>query len=380
MRHELHQDHDRDPLFSRLAGAMFVSVLLHTSFFAVVHLGNLYHWWDARPFALFRKVRLTPEEIAQLQEAQRQAEAQQPTIFVQVTQPADEPPVEDTPYYSSLSSLAANPQPGDQDQPRLEGTQNRSIRLEEAPALPTGRPTPPPPSPERVSSETRPEPVRTPPPRPEPVVEAQAPVLAEARAEPARAPGIGELALVQPQVRVESPAPVEPVRVPEPVPPPEKPWVRTDPTAPSGPATPPPKARPRTVTEARIRQNLLAGEKMQQEGGVARVGGASMNVKGTGFGAYDEVLALTVQNRWFALLDARRYAGRVVGEVVVNFKLYADGSVRIVEPTRSTVDPLHANYCVRAISDPAPFEKWPEEMLRVIGSNFREVRFTFYYN
>ena len=144
--------------------------------------------------------------------------------------------------------------------------------------------------------------------------------------------------------------------------------------------TPPPRARPRTVTEARLRQNLLAGEQMKQEGGVPRVGKVALDVRATGFGAYDEALIMAVQNRWFALLDERRFAGGTTGRVVVKFKLYSDGSVRIVEPTESTVDPLLESLCIRAVRDPAPYEKWPSDMLRMIGSNFREVRFTFYYN
>ena len=35
--------------------------------------------------------------------------------------------------------------------------------------------------------------------------------------------------------------------------------------------------------------------------------------------------------------------------------------------------------CQRAVLDPAPFEKWPSDMRRIIGSDRREVRFTFYY-
>ena len=36
--------------------------------------------------------------------------------------------------------------------------------------------------------------------------------------------------------------------------------------------------------------------------------------------------------------------------------------------------------CQRAILDPSPYAKWPSDMLRSIGTNYREVMFTFYYN
>jgi hypothetical protein len=36
--------------------------------------------------------------------------------------------------------------------------------------------------------------------------------------------------------------------------------------------------------------------------------------------------------------------------------------------------------CQRAVLDPAPYARWPSDMRRVIGDNYREVTFTFYYN
>jgi hypothetical protein len=35
--------------------------------------------------------------------------------------------------------------------------------------------------------------------------------------------------------------------------------------------------------------------------------------------------------------------------------------------------------CKAAVLDPAPYEHWPNDMRRTIGSDKREVRFTFYY-
>jgi hypothetical protein len=146
---------------------------------------------------------------------------------------------------------------------------------------------------------------------------------------------------------------------------------------------PPPKeqrARPRTVTEAKLRQELLAGQKMRQEGGVERKGPVQVDAEGLPFGAYDEAMVGAVQNRWFALLEEQRYVGGVSGRVVVRFRLHSDGTVRSCEAAETNVDPLFTELCVRAVSDPSPYEKWPTDMLRMIGSNVREMRFTFLYN
>ncbi|MBL9138270.1 MAG: hypothetical protein JNK85_20545 [Verrucomicrobiales bacterium] len=368
---------DDDPLMPRLAGALLISILFHTSLFAVLQIGNQLQWWEAKPFSMFRKVRITPEELLKAEELARQQaqklQEQAPTIFVQVGEPSEETP-ENTPFYSSQSSRAANPEPAAGDKPKIDGTQTQSPRVESAPRALTARSASTPPPEPVQARESRPEPVKVAPPQPETVAKAVEPQVVDKPPEPARTPGVGDLAMARPEIKAPT-APPE-ARPTQPNQPPALNRPTTDPSV----TTPPPRARPRTVTEARLRQDLLAGEKMKQDGGIARKGKMALDVKGTGFGAYDEALIMAVQNRWFTLLDERRFAGGVTGKVVVKFKLHSDGSVRIVEPTESSVDALMTSLCVRAVRDPSPYEKWPSEMLRLIGSNSREVKFTFFYN
>lgn len=371
--------HDDSSATQRLLAAFAVSLLIHTTAFSVAQLGARLNWWDARPFSMFRKVRFTPEEIARIQEEQRRNQEETPTIFVQVTQPSETPPPE-TAFYSSVSSRAANPDPAPGTQPKIDGRQTQTLRTEDAPRIQSGRPTPPPEreapgtadaSPQSAASRATP--------KPEQVAKAEIPKLLEKPPEPAKPPGLGELALPSP-----APVPAPPIEPPPPeVPKPPDPPVEVvkKPEVEPGPETQTPRARPRTITEAKVRQSLLAGEKTKQEGGVNRKGPVSLDVKGVPFGAYDEALIMAVQNRWFALLDEQRFAGGAKGKVVVKFNLHADGTVRIVEPHETTLDDvLLTALCVRAIRDPSPYEKWPSDMMRMIGSNMREMRFTFYYN
>lgn len=380
---------DDGPLSQRLIGAFVISLLAHLALFGVVQLGNQLRWWNTHPFAASRQARLA-EQL--LEAEQRRLAQQEPLVFVPVAYPSDDTP-EDTPLYSSASSRAANPEPGDADQPRLDGTQNRILRTEDAPHNITA-PRAPPPQPDNApSSEPDPAPAHDPisePAPPEPVLPSEFPRLADVPPEPERHPPAGDLALVRPDVRPDVQPDAQPVREPDP-PPPVPPTPAPEPapaitqSAPSNPA-PSPRPRPRTVVEARVRQQAqqaqptLAGERMRQEGGVRRTGPMSLDVRGTGFGAYDEAMIAAVQNRWFTLLQERRYAGGATGRVVVNFRLYDDGSVRIVEAVEATVDALLEALCVRAIRDPAPYAEWPSDMRRMIGSNHREIRFTFYYN
>lgn len=392
---------DDDPLSQRFLGALAVSLLLHVTAVAVAQLGTQLHWWDAQPFSIFRKVRLTPEEIAKIQEAERkreqEAQKQQdpPTLtFVQVSQPSAEPPPE-AKYYSSASSQAANPEPSNLTVTKIDGRQAQVLRTEDVPRTAPGRSAPSPPPSPSGSAESRP--AAAPPPRAEPVAQAVIPELAPRQPEPERAPGVGDLALATPPVEPirpdpptrpadsareavppKTPTPVNTAATTPPTPNPSPALTTPSPTTATTPSTARP--RPRSVVEAKLRQELLSGEKAKQTGGVSRKGPVQLDVKGTPFGAYDEAIVLAVQARWFALLDEKRFAGGTSGRVVVQFKLYSDGSVRIVEPHESTVDALYTVLCVRAVRDPAPFEKWSADMTRMVGSNFREMRFTFYYN
>jgi len=65
--------------------------------------------------------------------------------------------------------------------------------------------------------------------------------------------------------------------------------------------------------------------------------------------------------------------------VVLEFNLNSDGRITDMKVINSDVDEFMMYLCQRAVLDPAPFEKWPSDMRRIIGSDRREVRFTFYY-
>jgi hypothetical protein len=45
----------------------------------------------------------------------------------------------------------------------------------------------------------------------------------------------------------------------------------------------------------------------------------------------------------------------------------------------NTVGELLGYVCQKAITDPSPFAPWPSDMRRMVGANFREIAFTFYY-
>ncbi len=118
---------------------------------------------------------------------------------------------------------------------------------------------------------------------------------------------------------------------------------------------------------------------MRQDGGAHRRLIPSFDVKASPFGDYDLAIINAVTERWYGLLDQQNFAQDRTGRVVVKFKLEYDGSVRDVEVLDNNVGEVLSYVCQAAIENAAPFGKWPDEMRRAIGENFREVTFTFDY-
>jgi hypothetical protein len=146
-------------------------------------------------------------------------------------------------------------------------------------------------------------------------------------------------------------------------------------------AASPETSRPHTVREAREQESRrLPGEQMKQEGGMRRQALApSFDVKVTPFGAYDAALVEAVTQRWYDLLDSQQFAMDRTGKVTLRFHLNYDGTITDMKVVQNTVGDLLGYVCQKAISDPAPFARWPSDMRRMVGENYREITFTFYY-
>ena len=140
--------------------------------------------------------------------------------------------------------------------------------------------------------------------------------------------------------------------------------------------------RPRTIQQAlaQMQPHRSPGVEMKQDGGVPNVKlSASFDVKATPFGQYDSDFVDAVTYRWYSLLDSQQFALDRTGKVTVRFHLNYDGTITQMTVLENTVGDLLGYVCQKAISDPAPYKPWPEEMHRLVGANYREITFTFYY-
>ena len=185
-------------------------------------------------------------------------------------------------------------------------------------------------------------------------------------------PKIGDLALAKPSPPPSPAPPPQPTATPQPAP--LNPNVGDAGDA----AAAVPVQRPRTLAEAKARMDggMLIGEKMKQDGGVQRRGSIALDVRGSPFGAYDGKIIAAIQQAWYHLLADRLTP---IGKVVIEFHLHANGRVSHLTLAGSEVGELYGQMCALAVQRPAPFDPWPREMRLALGADYREVRFTFFY-
>ena len=147
------------------------------------------------------------------------------------------------------------------------------------------------------------------------------------------------------------------------------------------PRPPEPRRPYRSLAQAKADKGLLAGEKMKQEGNANRFSLApSHDVRKTPFASYDLAFINAVQTRWLNILEERGFVGTDTGKVVLEFRLNYDGRILSMRVVESEVNELLSWFCQRAVLDPAPYMPFPPDLRRRQKTDYREIRFTFYYN
>jgi hypothetical protein len=324
-----------------LVTAFGISLAIHGTLFEGWRLGKRLGWWEHQATWLLHMARKKPAPFVLPSNPHQKPlplhHREIPLTFVEVepTVAVTEPPP-DAKYYSALNTVAANPNPPvEKPVPKVDGRQTKVVRLEDVP-----KPNPQPLQPSLPPDKPAPEPE----PKPKSVEK------------PIEKPG--DLAKARP----------------------DESKIAQDAKPDAAKLVPPVVARPkpRTLAEARQAKAMLAGEKMKQDGGSSRRGKISFDVKATPFGAYDAAFIAAVQQRWYDLIDSSNFTPRA-GKVVLEFRLLSDGRITDMKMNGNDVGELLGLLCERAVLDPAPFPKWPSDMLRMIGINYRDIKFTFYY-
>jgi hypothetical protein len=302
----------------RLLWAIVISLALHFLGWGGYELG--------KKTGLWQKLHWSPrQQLAQKKVSPAPVQESEPSIFLDVDpdQATPEPP-KDAKYYSAKNSRAANiAADKDLNQPKLDGKQKDVPKTKDVPRAPNAKPQPPQPAPQ--------------------------PKKEEQPAQPKPTELLGDTKLAKLET---SPEKNE-----------EKP------------------ERPRTVREALAQRSaLMPSMQMQQDGGTRRQALVpSLDAKSTPFGDYDSRFVGAVTQRWYDLLDSQRFAQDRSGKVTLRFHLNYDGTISNMEILENTVGDLLGYVCSQAVTDPSPFAPWPSDMRRMVGANFREMTFTFYY-
>jgi hypothetical protein len=254
--------------------------------------------------------------------AVRQPEVRLTFVEVDPSVPPAEPP-KDAKFYGTKATKAANPDETlNTEMPRIDGKQDKVMRTEN---VPKPKPFPLQPAVEKSNDEK------------------------EAEPKPKSLDTPGDLAKAKPRDSIDI-----------------------------GTGEADKRQRPRTLEEARAR-NQLAGEKTKVDSGTKVRGRVSLDVKVTPFSSYDLAFIAAVQQRWYDLLESSQFAQRS-GKVILEFRLTYDGRITDLKVSDNEVGEILSLLCQRAIMDPAPYARWPDDMRRMIGANYREVTFTFFYN
>jgi outer membrane biosynthesis protein TonB len=311
-----------------IARAFAISIGLHLLAFFIVEGGNRAGLWKTSLLAK-RPPMVTPPTLTQ-----QQKEQQVVLQFIEVEpQQVEEP--KDAKYYSSANSQAANPDTQlNTPTPKIEGTQDKVPKTRDV-----AQAEPQPKQPETM----------------QPAVKPSKPTQQAAKA-PEEPVGDTKENTLTPEEKAKRDVTMD------------KPAPKVQP-------------RPRTLADARAQKGVIEGPKMKQDGGVKKYAlEMSPSARATPFGSYDAAFIAAVQKRWFDILDARNYASDQTGRVVVEFKLYKDGRILDLRVAENDVTDTLSWACQRAILDPAPYAPFPADLRRLLGADYREVRFTFYYN
>ena len=343
-----------------LVAGLILSLWIHFFLFGGWWIAERLGWWKRSSASLHRPA---ARQHARLEPARRPAPPKPPQepprprdiplTFVDVDPLTPEvAPPREAKFYGAKNSQAANPDARIETEiPKSDGKQNQVIRTETA-------------KPDKF-------PLQPAPPPPKPVEQAQIkPADEEQKPKPKieKQEKPGDLALARPtEAKFLD----------------RRPLSEGKPDATVGEAEVEARPRPRTVAEAKRQKNMLAGEQVKQDGGVRARGQLSLDVKATAFGEYDRLFIEAVQNNWDRVIEEHQALAHLnfePGKVVLQFRLTYDGRITNVREISREVKELQGIMCRRAIEEPAPYGKWPADMRRMIGENFRDVTFTFIYN
>jgi hypothetical protein len=130
---------------------------------------------------------------------------------------------------------------------------------------------------------------------------------------------------------------------------------------------------PRPQLDRNVRPAIFSANPI----GTSNIGIAGWDARWSNYGEYLQRLIDTVQAEWDNILSNSNAYPSSGTQVLVTFILKSDGSVKFVNVDGNASD-LGKKYCTAAITDRAPYGKWTDDMVAIMGPE-QQLTFTFYY-
>jgi len=130
----------------------------------------------------------------------------------------------------------------------------------------------------------------------------------------------------------------------------------------------------RTLQQQHVRPAIFTDNQF----GTANIGPTALDSKWSNYGVYMQRLIEEVQVSWDKILEQSQIYPSPGTVVSVTFRLNSKGEISRIVGHKPDGDAPSTECCVSAITIPAPYGPWTEDMISVLG-NEQEMTFTFYY-
>ncbi|MDE3083698.1 MAG: hypothetical protein KGJ37_00575 [Verrucomicrobiota bacterium] len=128
----------------------------------------------------------------------------------------------------------------------------------------------------------------------------------------------------------------------------------------------------------RLDRNVRPAIFSQNPVGTSNIGLAAWDARWNSYGEYLQRLIDVVQAEWDNLLSNAGSLPPSGSKVIVTFRINSQGKISKIVKVDSTAGDLGSSYCVSAITDRSPYDKWSEDMVTTLGDE-QELTFTFFY-
>ncbi len=135
-----------------------------------------------------------------------------------------------------------------------------------------------------------------------------------------------------------------------------------------------PRPRPTVVKQQQVRPAILAENKF----GTTNIGPTAVSALWSNYGAYLSRMIESVQIQWEIFLGESKVYPASGSTVTVKFVMDSTGAITKIVSHESTASDGATRACMSAITKPAPYGLWTDDMKAVLGEQ-QEMTFTFYY-